>query len=181
VFSGPAGQEGTMSQQVIVGTVGRPHGLRGEVTVRPRTDRVEQRFAVGAQLLIDSRPITVIGSSWTQGRLIVGLAGVADRSAAEELRGLDLWADADGDDLDSEEYHDAMLIGLAVVDPDGAPLGTVTAVQHNPAQDLLTVRNEAGEWLVPFVSELVPQVDVPGGRLVVRPIPGLLSEVSDED
>jgi 16S rRNA processing protein RimM len=73
------------------------------------------------------------------------------------------------------------LIGLAAVDPDGAALGTVTAVQHHPAQDLLTITNEAGEWLVPFVSELVPEVDLPAGRVVVRPIPGLLSEVSDED
>jgi 16S rRNA processing protein RimM len=170
-----------MSQQVIIGTVGRPHGLRGEVTVRPRTDRVEERFATGAQVLIDSRPVTVTGHSFTQGRLVVALEGVNDRAAAEQLRGTELWVDAESDELDTEEYHDNTLIGLAVVDPDGAVLGSVTGVQHHPAQDLLTVRNEAGEWLVPFVAELVPEVDLDAGRLVVRPIPGLLSEVPDED
>lgn len=170
-----------MNQQVIIGTVGRPHGLRGEVTVRPRTDRIEERFADGAQVLIDSRPITVTGHSWTQGRLVVALAGVTDRAGAEALRGAELWADADTDELDAEEYHDTTLIGLAVVDPQGAPLGTVTAVHHHPAQDLLAIRNDAGDWLVPFVTELVPEVDPAAGRLVVRPIPGLLSEVPDED
>lgn len=170
-----------MSQQVIIGTVGRPHGLRGEVTVRPRTDRIEERFATGAQVLIDSRPVTVTGHWLAQGRLVVALEGVRDRAAAEQLRGAELWADAAADELDDEEYHDAALIGLAVVDPDGAPLGTVTAVQHHPTQDLLTVRNDAGEWLVPFVTALVPDVDPEAGRLVVRPIPGLLSEVPDED
>lgn len=170
-----------MSQQVIIGTVGRPHGLRGEVTVRPRTDRIEERFAIGAQVLIGSRLVTVTGYSLTQGRLVVALEGVRDRAAAEQLRGAELWADAAADELDDEEYHDATLIGLAVVDPDGAPLGTVTAVHHHPTQDLLTVRNDAGEWLVPFVTELVPEVDPEAGRLVVRPIPGLLSEVPDED
>ncbi len=170
-----------MNHQVIIGTVGRPHGLRGEVTVRPRTDRIEERFAAGCQVLIDSRPVKVTGSSWTQGRLVVALAGVTDRSAAEALRGVELWADADDDELDTDEYHDATLIGMAVVDPQGAPLGTVTAVDHHPTQDLLTVRNDAGEWLVPFVTELVPEVDPAARRLVVRPIPGLLSEVADED
>lgn len=57
----------------------------------------------------------------------------------------------------------------------------MTAVHHHPSQDLLVLRTDAGERLVPFVMELVPEVDVPGGRVVVNPIPGLLTEVPDED
>ncbi len=170
-----------MSQQVIVGTVGRPHGLRGEVTVRPRTDRVEERFAVGAELLLDGRALTVSSRNQTQGRLVVAFAGVTDRAGAEELRGCDLWADADDEPLADEEYADVALIGSSAFDPSGELLGEVIGVHHNPSQDLLVVRTAAGERLVPFVAELVPEVDPANQRLVINPIPGLLSEVPDAD
>lgn len=170
-----------MSQLVIVGTIGRPHGLRGEVMVRPRTDRVEERFAVGSTLTLNEGTLTVTSSSAGQARLVVGFAGITDRTGAEALRGLDLWAAADAEELSSEEYHDTALMGLVAVDPAGAILGEVVEVQHNPAHDLLVVRTEIGDRLVPFVSELVPQVDLEAGRLVINPIPGLLSEVPDAD
>nr|WP_300146464.1 ribosome maturation factor RimM [Propionicimonas sp.] len=170
-----------MAEQVIVGTVGRAHGLRGEVTVRPRTDSVGDRFAVGAAVVAGGRTLTVAAQSWQQGRLVVRFAGVADRTAAEALRGLDLWADGVEEPTDADEYHDTALIGLAAVDPSGRPLGEVAAVQHHPAQDLLVVRTPAGERLVPFVATLVPEVDVAAGRVVIDPIPGLLEEVPDAD
>jgi 16S rRNA processing protein RimM len=168
-------------EQVIVGTVGRAHGLRGEVTVRPRTDSVEDRFAVGAAVAAGGRTLTVATQSWQQGRLVVRFAGVADRTAAEALRGLDLWAEGADDPTDADEFHDTALIGLAAVDPSGRPLGEVVAVQHHPAQDLLVVRTAAGERLVPFVETLVPEVDVAAGRVVIDPIPGLMDEAPDAD
>jgi 16S rRNA processing protein RimM len=168
-------------EQVIVGTVGRPQGVRGEVTVRPRTDAVDQRFAAGARVFADGRELEVARHTFAQGRLVVAFTGVADRDAAEELRGLDLWADAGATVLDDDEFHDTDLIGLAVVDPSGNPLGEVVAVEHPPAQDLLVVRTAAGDRLVPFVASFVPDVDVAAGRVVIDPIPGLLSEVADED
>jgi 16S rRNA processing protein RimM len=170
-----------VAEQVIVGTVGRAHGLRGQVTVRPRTDEVEQRFAPGATVTAAGRALTVTSQSWQQGRLVVGFAGVGDRTGAEALRGLDLWADGLAEPADSDEFHDTALIGLAAVDPSGRRLGEVVAVQHNPAQDLLVLRTPAGERLVPFVTELVPEVDPFAGRLVIDPIPGLLDEVPDAD
>jgi 16S rRNA processing protein RimM len=73
------------------------------------------------------------------------------------------------------------LVGLIAVDAAGTRLGEVTGVHHNPTQDLLVLITDAGERLVPFVLELVPEVDVPGGRVVINPIPGLLTEAPDAD
>ncbi len=170
-----------MSEQLIVGTIGRAHGLRGQVTVRPRTDSIAERFAPGAVLQAGGRPLTVAAFNLQQGRLVVAFAEVTDRSAAEDLRGLDLTAIGVPDALEADEYHDTELIGLAAVDPAGNSLGDVVAVHHNPTQDLLVLRTPEGERLVPFVTYLVPEVDPAGGRVVINPIPGLLSEVPDAD
>jgi len=97
------------------------------------------------------------------------------------LRGIDLMAQGIPDSIDDDEYHDRELIGLVAVDPAGMRLGEVTAVRHHASQDLLVLSTDAGERMVPFVTELVPEVDVPGGRVVVNPIPGLLTEVPDAD
>ena len=170
-----------MPDQVVVGTIGRPQGIRGQVTVRPRTDMPELRFAPGATLLAGGRELTVTGHSMTQGRLVVAFAGITDREAAESLRGLDLWAEVGTVDLEEDEFHDTDLIGLTAVDPSGTVLGEVVGVDHPPAQDLLVVRTPGGDRLVPFVTALVPLVDPAAGRLVIEPIPGLLSEADDED
>ncbi len=170
-----------MSDQVIVGTVGRAHGLRGQVTVRPRTDSVAERFAPGATVTAGDRRLTVSGHGLQQGRLVVWFEGVTDRTAAEALRGVDLWAEGVPEAIGADEFHDSELIGLAAVAPDGRALGEVVAVEHPPLQDLLVVRTPSGDRLVPFVVALVPEVDPVGGRVVIDPIPGLLEDVPDED
>jgi 16S rRNA processing protein RimM len=170
-----------VSEQLIVGTIGRAHGLRGQVSVRPRTDTIEERFAPGAVLQAGTRTLTVASFTLQQGRLVVAFAGVTDRSAAEGLRGIDLMAEGIPDSIDDDEYHDRELIGLGAFDPEGTRLGEVTAVHHHASQDLLVLRTDAGERMVPFVTELVPEVDVAGGRVVINPIPGLLTEVPDAD
>jgi 16S rRNA processing protein RimM len=171
-----------MSQttELIVGTVGRAHGLRGEVTVRPRTDFAEDRFRPGATLRTsDGRSVEVTGHRWQSGMLVLTLKGVADRSGAEALRGLDLWATVDLDATDDGEFHDGALVGLAVR-AGGREVGRVVAVQHPPAQDLLVVRTDAGERLVPFVAALVPTVDVAAGFVEVVDLPGLLSDLEED-
>lgn len=170
-----------MADQVIVGTVGRAHGLRGEVNVRPRTDAIAERFAAGAVVTVAGRPLTVAGHTLHQGRLVVTFAEITDRTAAEALHGADVWAAGESTITEADEYHDSSLVGLAAVDPLGNTLGEVVGVHHHAVQDLLVVRTPAGERLVPFVTALVPEVDVPGGRLVIDPIPGLLEEVPDAD
>lgn len=168
--------------RVLVGRVGRAHGLRGEVSIAPTTDSPERRFAPGSSLSSPTAGTLVVRSQrWQTETLIVCFEQTDDRSAAEALRGAELWAEIDPHDTDEDEFHDTALIGLAAVDPSGAALGSVVRLLHLPAQDVLVIATGAGERLVPFVSELVPEVDLAGGRVVIDPIPGLLDEVPDAD
>jgi 16S rRNA processing protein RimM len=170
--------------RVIVGRVGRPHGIRGEVVIGVRTDEPELRFAVGATLRSGSTPdedsppgrLTVASARWHSGQLLVAFAGVTDRTAAGELTGS--WLSVDSSQLpatsDPDEFRDHELIGLSVRTPGGEDVGVVTDVLHH-GQDLLVVRRaSAGEALVPFVKAIVPEVDVAAGHLVIDPPPGLL-------
>jgi len=182
--------------EVVVGRIGRAHGVTGEVSVELRTDEPDRRFADGAVLGTRTpqgtppqgpgRPasLTVRGTRWHQSRLLVRFAELADRTAAEGVRGLTLVTEVDAAEVpeDPEEYYDHQLVGLAVVTTDGAPVGEVVDVVHGAGQDLLVLRATDGrEVLVPFVSELVPVVDVPGGRLEVEDRPGLLSALPDAE
>ncbi|MFI0409594.1 ribosome maturation factor RimM [Actinomadura sp. 3N508] len=169
-----------MSEPLVVGRIGRPHGVRGEVTIDVRTDEPDTRFAAGTEIVTDpaaTGPLTVERVRWHSGRLLVRFAGIGDRNAAEELRGT--WLVIDSGEIhpsaDPDDFHDRELIGLAVVTAEGADVGRVADVLHH-GQDLLVVDGPGGETLVPFVTALVPEVDVPGGRLVIDPPPGLLGE-----
>lgn len=164
----------------MVGRIGRPHGTRGEVSVQVRTDSPDERFAAGTVLAADPAergPLTVTRLHWHSGRLLLSFDGVADREGAEALRGTLLVVDsADLPELaDPDEFYDHQLVGLRAELPDGAALGTVGDVLHAPAEDLLAITAPDGaELLVPFVSAIVPTVDLPGGRVVVDPPEGLL-------
>jgi 16S rRNA processing protein RimM len=181
--------------RVIVGRIGRPHGIRGEVVIGVRTDEPDLRFAVGATLDAapgpggyggglggvvppGSRSLTVASARWHSGQLLVAFAGITDRTAAGELTGS--WLSVDSSQLpeiaDPDEFRDHELVGLSVRTPAGDPVGVITDVLHY-GQDLLVVRRAGGrdeECLVPFVKAIVPEVDVPGGVVVIDPPPGLL-------
>lgn len=165
--------------QLVVGRVGRPHGLRGEVTIEVRTDDPAGRFAVGSMLMTDPAergPLTVEAARWHSGRLLVAFEGCRDRDAAEALRDTLLQIDSAnlGPLSDPEEFYDHDLVGLHVVTIAGEGVGTVVDVLHH-GQDLLVVEGSGGaEVMIPFVATLVPEVDVAGGRLVVDPPPGLI-------
>jgi 16S rRNA processing protein RimM len=168
--------------QLVVGRVGRPHGLRGEVTVEVRTDDPDQRFVAGSSLATvpaELGPLTVARSRWQSGRLLVRFAGYDDRNAAEELRNTILAIDSDELEPleDPEDFYDHDLIGLQVVTAAGEPVGAVSDVLHH-GQDLLVIDGtgprSGAEILVPFVAAIVPEVDLPAGRLVIDPPPGLL-------
>ncbi|MCZ7439215.1 ribosome maturation factor RimM [Micromonospora sp. WMMC241] len=175
---------------LVVGRIGKPHGIRGEVTVEVRTDEPEARFAPGSVLVtepgvVPAEPgawrvppaLTVESARWHQGRLLVVFEGVRGRDVAEALRntlvGVDS-ADVDAPE-DPEEFHDHQLVGLAVVNPAGERIGEVDRIDHAPASDLLVVRRPEGRTaLIPFVKAIVPEVDLGGGRVVVDPPAGLL-------
>lgn len=170
----------TEPDRLTVGRIGKPQGLRGEVTVEVRTDLPELRFAPGNALLTDPPergPLTVAATRDQNGRLVVAFEGVPDRSAAELLRNTLLLVDAADvpPSEDPDEFHDTELVGLVAELPGGAVLGPVLEVLHLPHGDVLVVRREnRSEVLVPFVAAIVPVVDLPGGRLVVDPPEGLL-------
>jgi len=170
---------GTAGLTLVVGRIGRPHGVRGEVTVEVRTDDPESRFAPGSVLLTEPAergPLTVAGMHPRAGGVVLSFAGVPDRIAAEALRGTVLLVDATRLPAieDPDEFYDHQLVGLAAVDDAGAALGTVAGVVHAPASDLLVVRDDGGrEHLVPFVRDVVPTVDVAARRVVVAAPEGL--------
>ncbi len=166
--------------QLVVGRIGRAHGVRGEVTVEVRTDDPDSRYAPGSTLATDPAergPLTVERARPRPAGLIVAFAGVTGREEAEALRDTLLLVESETLPAlaDPDEYYDHELVGLAAVLPSGASLGTVDDVVHGAGGDLLVVRaGEGREHLVPFVRAIVPTVDVAGGRVVVDPPPGLL-------
>jgi len=156
-------------ERLVVGRVGRAHGLRGEVAVTFSSNRPE-RAAPGAVLFVGDRELVIDASRPHQGRMLVQFAGVDDRTAAERLLGLELTADPlAGDDgtLADDELWVHEVVGAEVVDRAGTPVGRVVAVEANPAHDLLVLEGGA---LVPMVF-VVEQRD---GELVIDPPDGLL-------
>ena len=165
--------------RVVVARIGRALGVRGDVLIDSRTDEPERRFAVGNRLLVaDSDRTLVIESAREHGnRLCLHFVGIDDRTSAESLTGLLLEVErAPGERPDDpDEYYDDDLLGLAVVTVDGEDVGDVAEVLHLPAQDVLAVRTpDAREVLIPFVSGIVPVVDLDAGRIVIQPPEGLL-------
>jgi 16S rRNA processing protein RimM len=176
---------------VLVGRIGKAHGLRGDVTINVRTDEPERRFAPGSVLVVEAptgsastlRALTVASTRWHSGVLLARFEEVPDRTAAEAARGILLYATvaADASPDDPDEYYDHQLVGLAVHDVDGTLLGEVTGLVHG-AQDLLAIRTpDRRDTLVPFVKALVPEVDVAGGRIVVADRPGLVTPLPDDE
>jgi 16S rRNA processing protein RimM len=165
--------------EVVVGRIGKAHGLRGDVVVDVRTDEPVRRFATGTRFDTRRGDLVVTSTHWHGSRLLVHFAGVGDRDEAETLRGLELTADVPVDERpdDPEEFYDHQLVGLEAFDPEGQPAGRVVEVVHLPAQDLLVVRRlDGGDAMVPFVRELVPDVDLGAGRLLLSPTTRWLTE-----
>ncbi len=178
---------------VLVARVGKPHGLRGEVTVQLHTDDPDWRLAVNATLAcepLDRGPLTVASVRVHQGRYLIGFESVSDREGAEALRNTRLFVsalDASGtrkeDDeaphQDADEYYEDELVGMNVVLTTGEAVGVVSALHTHAAQDLLEITQSNGSAaLVPFVAALVPSVDSARREVVIDPPAGLL-DMSD--
>jgi 16S rRNA processing protein RimM len=166
---------------LVVGRVAKAHGITGEVVVEIRTDDPETRFAPGTTLRGRAkggpeRSYVVESARAHGGRLLVRLDGVADRNSADALRGTIFLVDSE--DLppieDPDEFYDHQLEGLRVVTTAGQNVGTVTEVLHTAAGELLAVRAEEGEVLVPFVSAIVTSVSLADQTIEIDPPEGLL-------
>jgi 16S rRNA processing protein RimM len=171
--------------EVVVGRIGRPHGIHGEVSVEVRTDDPQRRLGAGVVVRTDppaAGPLTIATAREHSGRLLLTFPGVTDRTAAERLRGVLLVAEVDPAERpeDPEEFYDHQLVGLSAETVDGRLVGAVAEVLHLPGQDVLSIRTPGeDEVLVPFIAAMVPTVDLDGGRVVLDPPPGLL-EPDDE-
>ncbi|MBF6344981.1 ribosome maturation factor RimM [Nocardia cyriacigeorgica] len=170
--------------ELVVGRVAKSHGVRGELVVEVRTDEPEARFAPGSTLRgrlarsKEVREFTVESAREHSGRLLVQVAGVEDRTAADALRGTLFLVDSDdlGPSQVPDEFYDHELEGLRVELADGTAVGTVTEVLHSAAGELLSVRaaDDGREILIPFVMAIVPTVSVADGLVVIDPPEGLL-------
>ena len=189
---------------LVVGQIGKPHGIRGEVTVVVRTDEPEERFTAGSVFITEvprdrrvsagpaaapgapspdsqkfevPQQLTLESIRWHQGRGIAVFEGIHDRNVAEALKGVFLQIDSAGvaPPDDPEEFHDHQLIGLRVESLEGVEHGTVQRIDHAPASDLIVLKKtDGGTALIPFVTAMVPTVDLRGGRIVVDLPEGLL-------
>lgn len=178
--------------QLRVGRLVKAHGLKGAFKLELYTDDPDGRFTPGSTFTLQvpesspwhGRELTVREFRWMNSHPVAFFEGVDDRTAAEELVKAILWIDQDTDDAPTEDdaWYDHQLVGLDVV-RDGETVGRVVRVDHFPAQDLLIVRpsGEDREVLVPFVSAIVPEVDIEGGRVVVTPPAGLFEDLPSDE
>jgi 16S rRNA processing protein RimM len=150
-----------------VAYVRRAVGLRGEVEVETLTDD-ETRFANGLQVRAGERALVVSGVRPTPRGVALSFAGIDDREAADRLRGVYLEVGAAAvAELPEGSYYHWQLIGLEVVDAEGHRLGRLVDVQPYPANDVYVVDVDGVERLVPAVREVVREVDLAAGRMVV--------------
>ena len=173
--------------EVVVARIGRPHGVRGEVSIEVRTDAPDRRFVPGARFTTDpagAGPLELESVRDHNGTLLLAFTGVHGREGAEGLRGVLLLATvALAEDDEPDAWPVAALVGLRAERTDGRPAGEVVGLEHGAAQDLLVLRQPSGATArIPFVTALVPVVDVEGGRVVLDPPGGLLEgdEVDDD-
>jgi 16S rRNA processing protein RimM len=169
---------GADGDSVVVGRIGAPRGVHGDVFVEPWTDQPRERFVPGAVLGTEPAevgPLTVAAASDTGGKLVVRFAGIQDRDAAQALRGTRVTIRGfERPELpDPDEFYDSDLVGLTARTPTGEQLGPVIDVLHTAGADYLVLSVAGRDRLVPFVAAIVPDVDVAGGTVVVDAPEGL--------
>jgi len=158
--------------RVCVARIGAPHGVRGEVRLWSFTAEPAAVTGYGPLQTADGRAIEIETLRPAKDCFVARLKGVADRDAAAMLRNMELYVARERLPApEPDEFYLADLAGLAVVDRDGAALGAVVAVHDFGAGPVLEFAPAAGgeTVMLPFNEEVVPVVDVAGGRLVVVP------------
>jgi 16S rRNA processing protein RimM len=164
-----------VADRICVAQIGAAHGIRGEVRLRSFTEEPMAVMAYGPLESEDgTRRFTIEALRPAKDHFVARLAGVADRDAAEKLVNIKLYISRDKlpPIEDDETFYHADLVGLAAVTPDGAPLGTVTAILNFGAGDLVEIKPQGGgePLMVPFTEAAVPEIDIAAGRMVVVPL-----------
>jgi len=171
---------------LVVGRVGRAHGVLGEATVEIRTDMPDERFFVGHQLLTDPAthgPLTIESVRYNNGILLLKFKQFADRTEIEKVRDTLLLVDVDLQEelLSEDDYHVQQLVNLKAIRISGEDIGVVSDVLNLPGQDVLVVLKGTQEVLIPFTREFVPEIDLKLGVIRVNPPEGLLDMQQLED
>ncbi|MGY9054876.1 MAG: ribosome maturation factor RimM [Alphaproteobacteria bacterium] len=181
----PATAKGTAMTEarVCVAAVAAAHGVRGLVRLKPFTENPEDCLAYGPLSNADgSRIFKFEALGMHKDQVLIRMDGVADRNAAEALRGTRLYVLREAlPEPEEEEFYHADLIGLSAVLVDGAELGKIMAVYDFGAGDTLEVKGADKPLLIPFTREIVPEIDLAGGRVVINPLEGLLDDGSAND
>jgi 16S rRNA processing protein RimM len=161
--------------QLVVGRIGRAHGVQGEATVEVRTDQPDQRFAVGATVSTeDGRNLIITGNRWHNKILLLSFAGITDRDQVEQLRDQLVSTEVNTEDQEPGEYHFQQLIGCQVKLEDSKDIGVVREIIQLPGQDLLGIDTPNGEVLIPMVKQMIIAIDIKAKLIVVNPPEGLL-------
>jgi 16S rRNA processing protein RimM len=168
--------------QLQVARIGKPHGIRGEVTVQVLTDAPGDRFVPGTEFVVEpasAGPLIVESARWNKDILLLAFEGIETRNQAETLRGGKLFIETEElDEDDDEGWYEHELVGLEAR-VGSQVVGKIAALHTLPVQDLLVVETPDGkEILVPFVEQIVPEVNVADGFVLLTPPDGLF-EVND--
>ena len=165
---------------VAVGRITTAWGMRGGVKVFPLVDK-QQRLAPGSSVTVGGERRAIESSRWQKGIVYLKLSGIDDREAASAVRGLFLTVpESDLETLAEGVYYRFQLVGLAVRSTAGASLGLVTEILSTGAHDVYIVQGERGEILLPATDEVIKEIDLERGLMVVEEVPGLVPEPRKE-
>lgn len=170
------------SSRVCLGVVVGAKGLKGEVRIKSFTEDPADVGAYGPVATGDGRKfkVTVVGGK--EGVVIANLSGVADRTQAEALKGVELFVERTALPAPKEgEFYHADLIGAVVKLTSGEVLGTVSALHNFGGGDMMEVGEGQASVLIPLTSEAIAAFDVKEGQVVVNPLPGLLGGEPDPE
>ena len=178
------------STKLRVGRFLKAHGLKGAIKLELYTDSPNERFLPGAVLELQvpeespwfGKSVTVSELKWFNSSPVLFLKDVADRTQAESLIKAILLVEQplDVSPQEPDAWYDHQLAGLKVM-RDGAEIGTLLRVEHMPAQDLLVIKTEDAEVLLPFVKAFVPKVDIDAGVIEITPPGGLFEQIEEAD
>lgn len=178
------------STKLRVGRFLKAHGLKGAIKLELYTDSPNERFVPGAVLELQvpqespwfGKTVTVSELKWFNSSPVLFLKDVSDRTQAESLIKAILLVEQplDVSPQEPDAWYDHQLAGLKVI-RDGAEIGTLIRVEHMPAQDLLVIKTEEAEVLLPFVKAFVPKVDVSAGVIEITPPGGLFEQIEEAD
>ncbi len=178
------------STKLRVGRFLKAHGLKGAIKLELYTDSPNERFVPGAVLELQvpqespwfGKTVTVSELKWFNSSPVLFLKDISDRTQAESLIKAILLVEQplDVSPAEPDAWYDHQLAGLKVI-RDGAEIGTLIRVEHMPAQDLLAIKTEEAEVLLPFVKAFVPKVDVSAGVIEITPPGGLFEQIEEAD